>query len=51
MILRNDTVPCCYFSNVPFDFKVVDFKKTLCRSVDFKGQGPPKWEKEGPLWE
>ena len=34
--LRNDNVPCRYFSNFPVDYKVVK-----CRPVDFKSQWPP----------
>ena len=43
-ILRNDNVPCRYFSNVPVDFKVVQCSlsnlRKRCLLVDLKGQGP-----------
>ena len=44
LILRkfNDNVPCCYSVNfnVYSSMSTVKFKKTPCRPVDFKGQGP-----------
>ena len=45
-ILRNGNVLCHYFSNVPGSaMSPVEFKKMLCRPVEFKGQGAKLWER------